>query len=157
MDANAVRAGPLAEDFANGIGEPGDLADAVRHARDALGGEAEAVDRSLGEAVFLGGGDVFGICGENLRGAHDQLVRHGSEDGVLLVRIEAGQRPRCGARVAADGVDFLFECGHEEFSRDETRPCRLQYPDNNEREDFFPKAVSLLIMAKRVGVLCNVL
>jgi hypothetical protein len=113
LELDAAGLGPIAEDFADGIGERGDLADAVGHVGDAFFVQAKAVDRGFREAVLFSFGDIGGVGLEDVGKADDQLVGHRHEDGVLGFRIKPGEGAGGGAGVFSDLVDLILKTAHD--------------------------------------------
>ena len=106
---NAVGAGPGAEGFADGIGQRGDGADALGHASEAWGVEAEAVEHRAGEAVLLRGVGVAGVGGEDRGRVAVKGVGHGEEAAILLIRSQTGKRTGCSPGALAEGEHFVGE------------------------------------------------
>ena len=72
-----------------GIGQRGDLAQAVGHALDAGLGEAEAVERAGLHAAGRGRVEVGGVGGEDSGAALDEQVGGRQQGGVLLPSVDA--------------------------------------------------------------------
>jgi hypothetical protein len=88
-------------DFADRIGQGGDLFEAQRHGFDALGGQCQAVDHRRVEAVGAGFGDIGGIGRE--------------------------QFGRCAARIAAaiaSRAEFFAAVEARAVAREASRACR---------------------------------
>ena len=79
----------LAQDAARMVGKPDGVADAVRHAGDAVFIELEPVEHDVGDAAARGG-HVLRVRGEDLRAVRLQAVRHGKEQRVLFLRAGSG-------------------------------------------------------------------
>ena len=92
LDAHSVRAGPLADGFANGVGQGGDFAHAFGHFADSLIRERQAVEHGDGEAGFHPRFEIFRIGRLNAVGGLLNPVGHRTEQRVLRFRIEFGQR-----------------------------------------------------------------
>ena len=104
-DLEPVRQRVAADDFADGIGQPRDVAQTLGHAGDAAFGEAKAVDDRGGRSTLFGPGDVVGISGEYLGRLLLQSIRHRIQRGILCRPGQNGELRGCSARSARDVVD----------------------------------------------------
>ena len=104
LDVEAVRAVPGGDDGADGIGQGGDLLDALwpsprSGSASASAGRGRRRRRCRSRFSV---GDVLGILGEDRRLAPPQGRGHGEEGGVLLGGGGVGEPARRGAGVPAD-------------------------------------------------------
>ena len=108
-DLDAGRAVLDVAHLADRIGQRGDLFDAFGHVVDAFVGQRQAVQHGGFQAGGTGGGEVFGIGGEQ----RSLFAANGGGDvaqgGVLLGSRRSGQPARGGPRLAADGLHVFLD------------------------------------------------
>ena len=87
----AVGQGPAPHHLADGVGQPGHVAQPLGHAGDPVLVEAEPVDDVAGDAGGLRAPYVLGVRGQHLVTPGDQRVGHREERRVLLARGSPGR------------------------------------------------------------------
>ena len=112
LDAQAVGADVSFDGLADRIDLGGDLLDAVGHRFDALVVELQSLDQRGGEIGLLGGGDVFGVGGEQrlaviAQGLGD--IAQGGDFGGAIKRDELARRLSSGL---AEGLNIIRQILH---------------------------------------------
>ncbi len=127
-DFNSVGAFPLGHLLAEGLGQGAHLAHAGDHGGERFFRDAEPVDHRLGQARFLGGGDVLRIGSENVRGVLLQLHGDFIEHLIEARGGERGEDARRHAGFRAEGADLRFGRGemsaHGYLKSLSSRACR---------------------------------
>ena len=102
-DLEAVGAGPCRHDVADGIGERGDILDALGHRLNARGCEFETVEHGAADAFGVGSGHVFLVGGQQGGRGGADAGGHRLERGGAFFRAGLGDRGGCIARGGAHG------------------------------------------------------
>ncbi len=107
-----VGQGAAAQRLADGIGQPGDLSQAVGDAVDALWAEREAVEHRGGGAGLAGGVEIQGVGRQDVVRAGEQRVGGRMQRAVLGLGAQRCQFAGCDARPACGVVDLLAQVGN---------------------------------------------
>jgi len=111
FDVEPVRKAPAPVHAADRVGQRRKLVQPFGHVGDALAGEREAVNESIGEPGGPSGFQVHSVLLENPPLGHNQRIRHRNQRGVLVPGV-AGRQPRRGfagiPRHRVYGFDHIY-------------------------------------------------
>ena len=108
-DLDAARAELELADFADRIGQSGDLFNAFSHRLDALLAQGEAVEQSGLQPCGPCCGNILGIRGEQGRAFAPDCCRQGQQSGIFNARIGTGDGTRGGTGLGADTAHVVFD------------------------------------------------